>query len=80
MCGLVGVAAKTGRPADRIASALAALGHRGPDGQGVYDQDGVAFGHTGYRLSILRAALSLYGLRAAVLHWWQMERFITTLS
>ena len=51
MCGLVGVAAKTGRPADRIASALAALGHRGPDGQGVYDQDGVAFGHT--RLSII---------------------------
>ena len=51
MCGLVGFAAKTGRPADRIESALAALGHRGPDGQGVYDQGGVAFGHT--RLSII---------------------------
>ncbi len=38
MCGLVGFAAKTGRPADRIDSALAALGHRGPDGQGTYDQ------------------------------------------
>ena len=51
MCGLVGFAAKTGRPADRIESARAALGHRGPDGQGVYDQGGVALGHT--RLSII---------------------------
>ena len=51
MCGLVGFAAKIGRPADRIASALAALGHRGPDGQGVYEQGGVALGHT--RLSII---------------------------
>ncbi len=51
MCGLVGFAAKIGRPADRIDSALLALGHRGPDGQGVYEQGGVALGHT--RLSII---------------------------
>ena len=51
MCGLVGFAAITGRPADRVDIALAALGHRGPDGQGTYHQNGVALGHT--RLSII---------------------------
>ena len=51
MCGLVGFAAKTGRPADRIDVAMAALGHRGPDGQGTYHHNGVALGHT--RLSII---------------------------
>ena len=46
MCGLVGFAAKIGRPADRIDSALLALGHRGPDGQGVYEQGGVCLLYT----------------------------------
>ena len=63
MCGLVGFAAKTGRPADRIDRALAALGHRGPDGQGTYEQNGVALGHT--RLSIIDLEGGAQPLRSA---------------
>ena len=51
MCGLVGFAAKTGRPADRIESALAALGHRGPDGHGVFADEQCGLAHS--RLAIV---------------------------
>ena len=53
MCGLVGVWKRDGSHADRagITPMLAAIAHRGPDGQGVWQDGGVALGHL--RLSIL---------------------------
>lgn len=51
MCGLVGFAASGERCSDRLALAMAALQHRGPDGQGESLRGHVALGHT--RLSII---------------------------
>jgi asparagine synthase (glutamine-hydrolysing) len=55
MCGLVGIAWRLAEPeaaaADRLAAAIAMLGHRGPDQQGHWREGNVALGHT--RLSIL---------------------------
>ena len=53
MCGLVGIWRHDGREADRsaIASMLAPIEHRGPDGMGVWQEGRVAFGHR--RLAIL---------------------------
>lgn len=51
MCGLVGFAASGERCADRLALAMSALQHRGPDGQGESLRGRVALGHT--RLSII---------------------------
>ncbi len=55
MCGIVGVVGPDVRPGRGfealVASCAAALRHRGPDDEGAYVADGVAFGHT--RLSII---------------------------
>ena len=51
MCGIVGFAARGQLQADRLPLAMAALQHRGPDGQGELIEGQVAFGHT--RLSII---------------------------
>ena len=51
MCGLAGIAARGELTADRLPFALAALQHRGPDGQGDSVEQQVALGHT--RLSII---------------------------
>lgn len=52
MCGLCGVVAH-GRPAETepVEQMLDALSHRGPDGRGVFADDGVALGHL--RLAII---------------------------
>jgi asparagine synthase (glutamine-hydrolysing) len=51
MCGIIGICGVASTP--KIHEAVAAIGHRGPDGHGVYhDHDnGVSLGHT--RLSII---------------------------
>jgi asparagine synthase (glutamine-hydrolysing) len=53
MCGLVGIWRHDGRKADRsaIALMLEPIGHRGPDGIGIWQDGQVAFGHR--RLAIL---------------------------
>ena len=51
MCGIVGFAASGELQADRLPLAMAALQHRGPDGQGESIEGQVALGHT--RLSII---------------------------
>jgi asparagine synthase (glutamine-hydrolysing) len=52
MCGLCGVVA-AGRPPERetVDRMLAEIGHRGPDGRGVFADDGVCLGHL--RLAII---------------------------
>jgi asparagine synthase (glutamine-hydrolysing) len=52
VCGLCGVVAP-GRPpeTDAVERMLDGLGHRGPDGRGVFAEDGVALGHL--RLAII---------------------------
>ena len=52
MCGLCGVVA-AGRPPEReaVERMLDELGHRGPDGRGVFAEDGVCLGHL--RLAII---------------------------
>lgn len=52
MCGIVGIIqdGKTNL-SNRLLSALKQLEHRGPDAQGIWEQDGVALGHK--RLSII---------------------------
>ncbi|HEY2777683.1 MAG TPA: asparagine synthase (glutamine-hydrolyzing) [Gaiellaceae bacterium] len=57
MCGIVGVlAARDAAPPDRerVARAVAALRHRGPDGNGIFADGPLVFGHT--RLSIIDVA------------------------
>ena len=53
MCGLVGLWRRDGGDADRrsIESMLAPIGHRGPDGKGIWQSGPVAFGHL--RLAII---------------------------
>ena len=53
MCGIVGIWRHDGGDADRsaIGSMLAPIAHRGPDGEGVWHEGRVAFGHR--RLSII---------------------------
>jgi len=54
MCGIAGIAVRVGEapPEEHaIRAMLPALGHRGPDGTGVYRDERVALGHT--RLSII---------------------------
>src|SRR3954447_9369460 len=52
MCGICGVV-ELGRPADRpaVETMLDRLAHRGPDGRGVFADDGVCLGHL--RLAII---------------------------
>lgn len=57
MCGIVGFSAQTAqveRLAAGLPAAMAALRHRGPDGERLWQRDGVALGHT--RLSIIDLA------------------------
>src|SRR5688572_22639417 len=57
MCGIAGIALTSGgaTPEEHaIRAMLPALGHRGPDGTGVYRDERVALGHT--RLSIIDLA------------------------
>jgi asparagine synthase (glutamine-hydrolysing) len=53
MCGIAGIITKDGAAPDRTAleAMRDALGHRGPDGAGIYVQDGVGLVHT--RLAII---------------------------
>lgn len=52
MCAIAGLAwGTTAPPPEALARMLAALAHRGPDGEGVYEADGVAFGHR--RLAVI---------------------------
>jgi asparagine synthase (glutamine-hydrolysing) len=54
MCGIAGFAAARGKPVPeraQLEEAVAALTHRGPDGTGFHEGEGIAFGHT--RLSII---------------------------
>jgi len=53
MCGIVGIWRHDGGEADRsaIGSMLAPIAHRGPDGEGLWQEGRVAFGHR--RLSII---------------------------
>ena len=52
MCGIVGVVASiSGNRRPPLDRAVAALGHRGPDGSGMFEGPGIALGHT--RLSII---------------------------
>jgi len=52
MCGIVGLFSTSARvDPGRLHSAIAALGHRGPDDSGLYIDGGLALGHT--RLSII---------------------------
>jgi asparagine synthase (glutamine-hydrolysing) len=54
MCGIAGIIAFTEegkKYLDRIGDAVAALRHRGPDGEGIFKEGNVALGHT--RLSII---------------------------
>ena len=57
MCGIAGIFHPgTPKPVDpaRVGAMIAALAHRGPDGEGVWTAPGVAFGHR--RLSIIDLA------------------------
>jgi asparagine synthase (glutamine-hydrolysing) len=56
MCGIAGIVAANGRPADASAveSMLAQIQHRGPDGQGVWNGGCAVLGHR--RLSIIDLA------------------------
>ena len=53
MCGIAGIMAADGAAVDErtLASLAEALAHRGPDGRGIYRQDGVGLVHT--RLAII---------------------------
>lgn len=55
MCGILGIASARSRPVsnmkDRYANAMATLRHRGPDGEGQYEDGNIWLAHT--RLSIL---------------------------
>lgn len=52
MCGIVGVVGQdAARQRDRVGTAVAALRHRGPDGDNVFVGDRVALGHT--RLAVI---------------------------
>jgi asparagine synthase (glutamine-hydrolysing) len=50
MCGIAGVAGRGNAPA-LLRDMLAKLAHRGPDGEGCFERDGIALGHR--RLAIL---------------------------
>jgi asparagine synthase (glutamine-hydrolysing) len=56
MCGITGFVGREGEDADRgvLARMTATLGHRGPDGDGLYLDGRVALGHR--RLAILDVA------------------------
>ncbi|WP_374555874.1 asparagine synthase (glutamine-hydrolyzing) [Thermomonas sp.] len=51
MCGLIAAFTRDGVPPTGLAAALAAMQARGPDGEGLWQEDGVALGHR--RLAIL---------------------------
>ena len=51
MCGLIAAFTRDGAPPTGLAAALAAMQARGPDGEGLWQQEGVALGHR--RLAIL---------------------------
>ena len=53
MCGLAGIVALDGRSPDRgrVRAMADALAHRGPDGEGFYDEGPAAFGHR--RLAVI---------------------------
>lgn len=51
MCGLIAAFTRDGAPPTGLAAALAAMQARGPDGEGLWQQGGVALGHR--RLAIL---------------------------
>ena len=52
MCGIAGILRTDGRQVDReaIESMVATLRHRGPDGDGAFFGEGIAFGHTRLRI------------------------------
>jgi asparagine synthase (glutamine-hydrolysing) len=56
MCGIVAVASAEPVDGERVAAAVAALGHRGPDGRGAWRSEGgaVALGHA--RLAVIDPA------------------------
>lgn len=51
MCGIAGHLAYAGASVESVRRMMAAMGHRGPDGEGVFTSDVVALGHR--RLSII---------------------------
>jgi asparagine synthase (glutamine-hydrolysing) len=73
MCGIVGIAAADGQTLPALKSAVEKIAHRGPDGQGVFATDRVAFGHT--RLAIID--LSEAGAQPMVSH---DGRFVMTYN
>lgn len=58
MCGIAGILRTDGRQVtrDEIDAMVATLHHRGPDGDGTFFGDGMAFGHTRLRIIDLSAA------------------------
>jgi asparagine synthase (glutamine-hydrolysing) len=54
MCGFIGSWHPEGRHPETLAAGLAAIAHRGPDGEGWHDMGRVRFGHR--RLSIVDVA------------------------
>ena len=51
MCGIVGYVGSEALLHQKLAAAVSSLSHRGPDGSGTFQQDGVSLGHS--RLSII---------------------------
>ncbi len=51
MCGIAGIVGRVETGGDDLRAMLAALAHRGPDGEGVYAAEGITLGHR--RLSII---------------------------
>lgn len=51
MCGLIAAFTRDGAPPNGLAAALVAMQARGPDGEGLWQEEGVALGHR--RLAIL---------------------------
>lgn len=51
MCGIIGCIGDVNSTEDRISSALQSIAHRGPDAQGVWQEDGVLLAHR--RLAVI---------------------------
>jgi asparagine synthase (glutamine-hydrolysing) len=51
MCGICGVYSKNSADSDEVKKMVKTLGHRGPDGHGIYTSKNICLGHT--RLAIL---------------------------